>query len=653
MKREAGAGRLPRLIVVLCTTLLAAAGAGCDGNVGAGTETGEEATTLGSPHSEAHDEWNEEPPVAESGDRQDPPAYDQVSASDQASGNEPYEYDDAGAEPAQTETIFKADRLEQMVAPIALYPDSLMMQILVAATYPTEVVLADQWVKENRELTGEKLDEALAEQNWDESVKALVRLPDVLSRLANNLDWTRDLGDAFLAQKDDVLNAIQVMRNRACDLGNLKTTAEQKVVREPYQPPADAPAPPSDAGATMPPVGEGVAAPAVHQRYEVPPPDQVVRILPADPAVVHVPIYSPRLVYGPPPPTLFYPALFAPAPGYVATAAISFGVGLSIGAFLWTDVDWTYRRVLVRRYPRHYRPRVGMFVDADVPLVPWRHSYRHRRGVSYRTATIARRYSVVSRPAAGNIRDGGGAGVFLDRDVRDRNVRDRDRAVRERGSDGRGGGKELRGGSDKGRDAHGASRTGLRGSGDKDVRGPGDKGKDVRGAGDKAKDVRGGSARSRGGVQERDDKGSSKSQARAGKVDADRKGGADKSSKGAGSAKKPAATSREKASPPKSVRGGSAKSPSKSVKPASKPSSGKSVSSSRGKSDKSVATRSKGGSGRPSVSGKSGDRSRGPSISGRSKGPGGSSMRGSSSQKTSRSSSGDGKSSGRGGGGKR
>jgi hypothetical protein len=110
---------------------------------------------------------------------------------------------------------FSQERIEQMVAPIALYPDSLLAQVLMAATYPLEIVQASRWVKQHPDLKDEALDAALLDESWDPSVKTLVLFPDVLKRLNDNLDWTQDLGDAFLAQEGDVMDAVQRLRHEA------------------------------------------------------------------------------------------------------------------------------------------------------------------------------------------------------------------------------------------------------------------------------------------------------------------------------------------------------------------------------------------------------------------------------------------------------
>jgi Protein of unknown function (DUF3300) len=129
-------------------------------------------------------------------------------------------------------TTFKPEEIEQFVAPIALYPDSLVSQILMASTYPLEVVQADRWAKANKTLKGEALTRALEAQSWDPSVKSLVNFPQVLAAMSEKLDVTLKLGDAFLAQQKDVMNAIQRLRAKAQAQGNLKTTKEQTVIVE-------------------------------------------------------------------------------------------------------------------------------------------------------------------------------------------------------------------------------------------------------------------------------------------------------------------------------------------------------------------------------------------------------------------------------------
>src|SRR4029453_6297443 len=132
---------------------------------------------------------------------------------------------------------FKQEEIEQLVAPIALYPDSLIAQILMASTYPLEIVEAARWVKQNPKVTGKALEDAMQKQSWDPSVKSLTAFPPVIEMMDNKLDVTQKLGDAFLAQQSDVMDAIQRLRARAQAEGNLKSNAQQKVIVEQAPPP--------------------------------------------------------------------------------------------------------------------------------------------------------------------------------------------------------------------------------------------------------------------------------------------------------------------------------------------------------------------------------------------------------------------------------
>ena len=221
----------------------------------------------------------------------------------------------ARAEPAPASAVQPTDPtsadLQQLVAPIALYPDQLVAQVLAAATYPDQVVEADRWLQEQHGLQGEQLARRVDAQPWDPSVKALVQFPSVLANMDKNLSWTSALGDAYVNHQQDVMDAIQTMRRRAHDAGNLKTTSEQKVVED----------------------GSEVA------------------IEPANPQVVYVPQYDPWLVYGPP--VVAWPGWY-PYPGlFIAEPGIVFGVGLGIGflgGFGWGwghwGCDWGHRTVV-------------------------------------------------------------------------------------------------------------------------------------------------------------------------------------------------------------------------------------------------------------------------------------------------------------------
>ncbi len=188
------------------------------------------------------------------------------------------------------------DQLDSLVAPIALYPDPMLAQVLAASTYPLEIIQLQQWLAQNKTLKDKALADAVAKQPWDPSVQALAGLPDVVKRLADDIAWTTDLGNAFLAQQSDVMNAVQRMRKKAQDKGNLKTNEQQKV------------------------------------ETQVVETKSVIVIEQANPQVVYVPTYDPVVVYGPPIypyPPIYYP----PAWYYPAGIAISFGVGIAMGAF--------------------------------------------------------------------------------------------------------------------------------------------------------------------------------------------------------------------------------------------------------------------------------------------------------------------------------
>jgi hypothetical protein len=208
-------------------------------------------------------------------------------------------YQDAPMQNAQTPasaaqapyTQQTPDQLQQLVSPIALYPDSLVSQILAASTFPEQVVEADRWVQAHPELKGEELGQAVDQQPWDPSVKALTAFPSVLGNMDKNLSWTSSLGDAYYNQQQDVMDAVQVMRRRAQAAGNLKTTPQQTVTTQ----------------------------------------DSNIIVEPADPEVVYVPAYDPWLVYGDP--IVAWPGWY-PYPGiWFGGPYLSFGFGFGIGWF--------------------------------------------------------------------------------------------------------------------------------------------------------------------------------------------------------------------------------------------------------------------------------------------------------------------------------
>src|SRR3979411_466806 len=203
----------------------------------------------------------------------------------------------------QTEaTKVPPDQLDSLVAPIALYPDPLLAQTLAASTYPLEIIQLQQWLEKNKTLKDKALADAVAKESWDASIQALAALPDVVKRLADDIQWTTDLGNAFLAQQSDVMDAVQRMRKKAQDKGNLKSSEQQKVDTK---------------------VIEG---------------NSVILIEQANPQVVYVPSYDPMLVYGAP---LYpYPPIYYPAGYYAAGVAISFGIGIAIDPFWGVGWGW-------------------------------------------------------------------------------------------------------------------------------------------------------------------------------------------------------------------------------------------------------------------------------------------------------------------------
>src|SRR5215469_8910355 len=215
--------------------------------------------------------------------------------------------------PATQSAVPTAEQLYQLVAPIALFPDNLLAQVLAASTYPDQVSAAYEWLQQNHNLQGQQLAEAVNTQPWDPSVKGLTQFSDVLTQMATNLSWTSALGDDYFNVPQSVMNAVQVMRQRAYQAGNLKSNQQQNVTVQNQEPGSAAPAPASS--------GEP-------QVTVVQSPPQTIIIQPAQPEVVYVPTYNPTVVYGAPVPV--YPGYSTGA--MVATSLISFGVGVAVGA---------------------------------------------------------------------------------------------------------------------------------------------------------------------------------------------------------------------------------------------------------------------------------------------------------------------------------
>jgi Protein of unknown function (DUF3300) len=275
-----------------------------------------------------------------------------------------------GAQGSGESKPFKQEELDQMLAPVALYPDDLLTQLLMASTYPLEIVQAARWTKQNKNLKGDALTEALENQDWDPSVKSLVNFPEVLDRMNENLQWTVKLGDAFLAQQKQVMDTIQMLRKKAQEAGNLKDNPQQKVVVE----------------------------------------QETIVIQAAQPDVIYVPSYDPAVVYGGwwwpafPPPLPFFP--FFPYVTPYAYGAMAFGAGIAMGAawgYAWGHANWHGGDVNINasrntninnninrdKYKNDMRNKgLGEGGQGN-----WKHDASHRKGASYRDQGTAQKFN--------------------------------------------------------------------------------------------------------------------------------------------------------------------------------------------------------------------------------------------------------------------
>jgi len=272
---------------------------------------------------------------------------------------------------------FNNEQLDQMLAQIALYPDSLLSQVLMAATYPEEFQEAAKWSKAHPDSKGDDAVKAVEGNEWDPSVASLVAFPEVVITLAEKPDYVKNLGDAFLAQPEDVMNSVQRLRAGAQKAGNLKSNEQIKVTTE-AAPPAAAPA----------------AAPATSTTtvVQAPPVTQTIVIAPAQPSVVYVPAYNPAVVYGP----WWYPAYppyyYPPPPGYwfsrtVATG-IAWGVGIGVSNALWGGVNWGRHDVDIN-VNRYNNINVNKRLDVNSSRTSWNHDSSHRKA-DYRGGSAQR-----------------------------------------------------------------------------------------------------------------------------------------------------------------------------------------------------------------------------------------------------------------------
>lgn len=261
-----------------------------------------------------------------------------------------------------------ADQLDSLVAPIALYPDPLLAQTLAASTYPLEVVQLQQWLAKNPNLKDKELADAAGKQDWDPTIQAMAGLPDVVKRLADDIQWTTDLGNAFLAQQSDVMDAVQRMRKKAQDKGNLKSGNEVKIETK-----------------------------VVESK-------EIIIVEQANPQVVYVPSYNPTVVYGAP--VYAYPPIYYPPAGYYAAGmAVSFGVGVAMGA-MWgggwgwgcgwgnNDIDINVNNNFNRNANINRNTNVNRSgnVNRGANSGKWSHNSQHRGGTPYSSRSTASKY---------------------------------------------------------------------------------------------------------------------------------------------------------------------------------------------------------------------------------------------------------------------
>lgn len=272
----------------------------------------------------------------------------------------------AGAQEASSKP-FTPEQLDQILAPIALYPDALLAQTLMAAGYPLEVVEAARWSKANPALKGDAAVAAVKDKSWDVSVKSLVAFPQVLMQLSDHLDWMQKVGDAMIAQQQDVADSIQRLRARAADAGNLQNSKEQTVTTQ----------------------GSGA--------------ERTIVIAPANPEVIYVPAYNPNTVYGTWPYPAYPPTYYPPPPGYGYGSALlrglMFGIGIAAAGAIFGGWNWgrgnSYVNVNINRAVNIDRN----FNVNNINNGRWQHEPIHRKGVAYRDPATRQRFNQ-TRPGA-------------------------------------------------------------------------------------------------------------------------------------------------------------------------------------------------------------------------------------------------------------
>lgn len=253
------------------------------------------------------------------------------------------------------------DQLDSLVAPIALYPDPLLAQTLAASTYPLELIQLQQWMQKNKNLKGKALADAVAKQPWDPSVQSMAGIPDAVERLAGNIQWTTDLGNAFLAQQQDVMDAVQRMRTKAQSKGALKTSQQQTVETKTVQ-------------------GN----------------KEVIVIQQPNPEVVYVPSYDPAVVYGPP----AYPYYPYTYPGYVPGMGLALGTGIALGIGWannnWGNCDWNNGGDININNNNNFNRNTNVNRSGGGNN-KWQHDGRHRGGAPYSNRSTAQKFGGTAR----------------------------------------------------------------------------------------------------------------------------------------------------------------------------------------------------------------------------------------------------------------
>jgi len=279
---------------------------------------------------------------------------------------------------------FSQQELDQMLAPIALYPDALLSQVLMASTYPLEVVQAARWWRANPDLKGDQAVKAAQQNNWDPSVISLTAFPQILGMLDEKLDWTERLGNAFLEQQPQVMDSVQGLRQKAMAAGNLQSNDQVQVSQQAQQ-------------------GQ-----------------PIIVIQQAAPQVVYVPYYDPTLVYGPWWWDAYPPVYWRPWPGYYHrpgyNAGFYMGVGISVGGgFFFGNFDWHQRHVNVvnvnnyyyrNYYNNHPRPTVGGNSSPYPGRGAWQHDPDHRHGVPYPDAALKQQFTRPNDARPNDVRPG-------------------------------------------------------------------------------------------------------------------------------------------------------------------------------------------------------------------------------------------------------